>query len=503
MRLLLLHGVFFLQCVRLSQQQFPRLCATTEALLSKECCPVWDGDGSACGASSGRGFCRDVEVSDLPNGLNYPFSGLDDRERWPLVFYNRTCQCASNYMGFNCGECQFGLFGTNCGERRESVRRNVFHLSAAERRKLISYLNLAKHTVSQDYVIAIGTYREMNNGSTPLFSDVSTYDVFVWMHYYVSRNALLGGPGNVWTDVDFAHWAPAFLPWHRVYLLHWERDIRKLTGDFEFSIPYWDWRDAQGCDVCTDDLMGGRSPQDPNLISPASVFSSWRVRHLSSSSCHFHPLPLSFLFTSPAYFHLILWALCTLADLALKRRQAMAAFLNSKLCSLSLYIVKVFFKFGSVTVVRYSATVIYEQWLRRHAPEQTQYPEFNAPIGHNRQYHMVPFIPLHRNIEYFTPSKDLGYEYSYMLDSGKYRVISEVLSPYLELMMEVWPWLLGALVLGALVAMTVAAVAVTMTQVFWGAWPWQRGEKSSAFHLPEREPLIISSDSDTPNYHTV
>lgn len=301
MRLLLIHSVFFLQCVRFSQQQFPRLCATTEALLSKECCPVWEGDGSACGASSGRGFCRDVEVSDLPNGLNYPFSGLDDRERWPLVFYNRTCQCASNYMGFNCGECQFGLFGTNCGERRESVRRNVFHLSAAERRKLISYLNLAKHTVSQDYVIATGTYREMNNGSTPLFSDVSTYDVFVWMHYYVSRNALLGGPGNVWTDVDFAHWAPAFLPWHRAYLLHWERDIRKLTGDFEFSIPYWDWRDAQGCDVCTDDLMGARSPRDPNLISPASVFSSWKVRHLSSSSCLFHPLPFSFLFTSPAY----------------------------------------------------------------------------------------------------------------------------------------------------------------------------------------------------------
>lgn len=258
-------------------QQFPRLCSTREALRAKECCPLWEGDGSACGASSGRGFCRDVEVSDQPDGPQFPFAGLDDREKWPLVFYNRTCQCAGNFMGFNCADCKFGYFGVNCNEKRESLRRNIFHLSRAERIRLVSYLNLAKQTVSRDYVVATGTYREMENGSNPMFADVSVYDVFVWMHYYVSRNALLGGPRNVWTDVDFAHWAPAFLPWHRVYLLHWEHEIRKLTGDTSFTIPYWDWRDAQGCDVCTDELMGDRSPQDPSLLSPGSVFSSWRV----------------------------------------------------------------------------------------------------------------------------------------------------------------------------------------------------------------------------------
>lgn len=270
-------------CLDPSFQQFPRPCATREALRTKECCPPWEGDGSACGAISGRGFCQDVEVPDLPDGPQYPFSGLDDREKWPLVFYNRTCRCAGNFMGFNCQDCKFGYFGANCNERRESLRRNVFHLSRAERIRLMSYLNLAKQTVSRDYVVATGTYQEMENGSNPMFADVSTYDVFVWMHYYVSREALLGGPGNVWTDVDFAHWAPAFLPWHRVYLLHWEHEIRKLTGDMSFTIPYWDWRDAQGCDVCTDDLMGERSPQDPSLLSPGSVFSSWRVNTLKSS----------------------------------------------------------------------------------------------------------------------------------------------------------------------------------------------------------------------------
>uniref|UniRef100_A0A3Q3JVQ3 Laminin EGF-like domain-containing protein n=1 Tax=Monopterus albus TaxID=43700 RepID=A0A3Q3JVQ3_MONAL len=167
--------LYFVPCY----QQFPRLCATREALLTKECCPLWDGDGSACGTNSGRGFCQDVEVSDQPDGPQYPFSGLDDREKWPLVFYNRTCQCTKNFMGFNCADCKFGYFGVNCSERRESVRRNIFHLSRTERIRLLSYLNLAKHTVSRDYVVATGTYREMENGSNPMFANMSVFDVFV------------------------------------------------------------------------------------------------------------------------------------------------------------------------------------------------------------------------------------------------------------------------------------------------------------------------------------
>lgn len=62
---------------------------------------------------------------------------------------------------------------------------------------------------------------------------------------------------------------------------------------------------------------------------------------------------------------------------------------------------------------------IYEQWLRRHRPSPSQYPVSNAPIGHNSEYHMVPFMPLHRNIEFFISSKDLGYEYTHLLDTSE------------------------------------------------------------------------------------
>ncbi|XP_072230830.1 tyrosinase-like [Leuresthes tenuis] len=533
-----LEVISFLLCVVPTCQQFPRQCATQEALQTKECCPLWEGDGSACGARSGRGSCEDVEVSDQPDGPQYPFSDLDDREKWPLVFYNRTCQCAGNFMGYNCADCTFGYFGENCNERRESLRRNIFHLTRAERNKLVSYLNLAKQTISRDYVVATGTYREMENGSNPMFADVSVYDVFVWIHYYVSRNALLGGPGNVWTDVDFAHWAPAFLPWHRVYLLHWEHEIRKLVGDMSFSIPYWDWRDAQDCDVCSDELMGDRSTQDPSLISPGSVFSSWRV--LCSQAEDYNNrgvlcdardegpvrrnpgnhdrnlverLPTSaeveFTLSLPNY------------DSGAMDRSANMSFRNTlegfgdprtglgSSSRLGMHAALHVFMNGSMSSVQGSANdpifllhhafvdSIYEQWLRRHRPPQSQYPESNAPIGHNSEYYMVPFLPLHRNREYFIPSKDLGYEYSHLLDANQR--LAESMRPYLDELRDVWPWLLLAGLCGGILAITIAAAFLTAKRRCRGSsWPHQRSWRN-ALSLPERQPLIRSNETEEAN----
>merc|ERR1719341_2640162 len=62
-----------------------------------------------------------------------------------------------------------------------------------------------------------------------------------------------------------------------VELLFFENEIKKMTNDTEFALPYWDWRGKTECDVCTDDQMGGKDPDDPNLISPASPFSKWKT----------------------------------------------------------------------------------------------------------------------------------------------------------------------------------------------------------------------------------
>jgi len=32
-----------------------------------------------------------------------------------------------------------------------------------------------------------------------------------------------------------------FLPWHRMYLLYFEKICRKLTGNNDFALPYWNW----------------------------------------------------------------------------------------------------------------------------------------------------------------------------------------------------------------------------------------------------------------------
>lgn len=32
-----------------------------------------------------------------------------------------------------------------------------------------------------------------------------------------------------------------FLPWHRLYLYHFEDIVRELSGNQEFALPYWDW----------------------------------------------------------------------------------------------------------------------------------------------------------------------------------------------------------------------------------------------------------------------
>ncbi|XP_034779357.1 tyrosinase-like isoform X1 [Acipenser ruthenus] len=529
----LLKFIGFLAIFRSSYQQFPRACATAEALLSKECCPVWDGDASVCGESSRRGSCQDVSVTDAADGPQFPHSNVDDREKWPLVFYNRTCQCVGNFMGYNCGDCKFGFFGPNCDERRESIRRSIFHLTTAEKNKFIAYLNLAKNTVSTDYVIATGTYIQMNNGSTPMFRNISVYDLFVWMHYYASRDTLLGGSNNVWRDIDFAHEAPAFLPWHRVFLLLWEQGIRKLTGDQNFTVPYWDWRDAQDCDVCTDEYLGGRHPTNPNILSPASFFSSWQVictkseeynrletlcngtgegpilrnpgnhdrirtpRLPTSAEVEFC-LSLTEYETEPMDKFANMSFRNTLEGFA-DPSDGMANRARSTLHN-SLHI----FMNGSMSQVQGSANdpifvlhhvfvdSIFEQWLRRHQPVGAAYPAANAPIGHNHGYHMVPFIPLYRNGDFFLSSRELGYDYAYLLEPGQ-RFLEEFLAPYLDQARQIWQWLLAAGILGALVA-AILVLSVVLTC---------RKRKRRRSSYEERQPLLHDSDeSQNLNYQT-
>jgi tyrosinase len=50
-----------------------------------------------------------------------------------------------------------------------------------------------------------------------------------------------------------------FLPWHRAYLLSYERAVRQLTGNNDFALPYWDWtQDRQLPSAFVDPTFNGQ-----------------------------------------------------------------------------------------------------------------------------------------------------------------------------------------------------------------------------------------------------
>uniref|UniRef100_A0A3Q3G4Z6 Laminin EGF-like domain-containing protein n=1 Tax=Labrus bergylta TaxID=56723 RepID=A0A3Q3G4Z6_9LABR len=105
-------------CAPLTLAQFPRVCMSPEVLRSGQCCPSPTGVvGDECGFRSGRGQCVAISADNMRYGPQYPYTGRDDREMWPLRFFNRTCQCNGNFSGFDCGKCKHGLTGPNCDQR--------------------------------------------------------------------------------------------------------------------------------------------------------------------------------------------------------------------------------------------------------------------------------------------------------------------------------------------------------------------------------------------------
>jgi len=257
-----------------TQGQIPRDCASDWHIANRICCPPWWGDGSPCGSVSGRGYCQELALlSPWPAGQLGEGGPNDFRLNWPAYFFSRLCVCQWGYGGVDCGECAHGWVGPRCQHRRLLERRDLRQMSEPERDLFLDRLLLAKQTVSSRYVIYASSSRQP--GSPLCFHNASLYDVFTWTHYLCAKARGDGQLGSC------AHRGPAFPCWHRVYLLSFEREMRNLTGDQDFYVPYWTWAGQQSCDICTDNLFGSNDAQ--GFLNPNSRFYSWLVR---STHCY-------------------------------------------------------------------------------------------------------------------------------------------------------------------------------------------------------------------------
>lgn len=80
-----------------------------------------------------------------------------------------------------------------------------------------------------------------------------------------------------------AHGNWYILPWHRAYLVSFERVCRQLSNDNQFRVPYWDWTvSRQIPPVFSQETQGGQpnalflptrtSPPFPDPLDPANAF---------------------------------------------------------------------------------------------------------------------------------------------------------------------------------------------------------------------------------------
>lgn len=133
----------------------------------------------------------------------------------------------------------------------------------------------------REYVSAVIKLKTEGNPNTG-----RNYDTYVsWHHASIfSLEFLDSQTSPFWS---YSHGTPAFLPWHRVFLHLFEKDLQEVSGNPDLAIPYWDISasDAE-TSIWTEDFLGGSGNPGNEYIVETGAFAfdtgNWplRVRNL-------------------------------------------------------------------------------------------------------------------------------------------------------------------------------------------------------------------------------
>ncbi len=98
----------------------------------------------------------------------------------------------------------------------------------------------------EKFVSAVLKLKKTKSLIHPDDSNFSRYDDYVEMHMHAM---MVESTTNPLEDPEWypgwAHNGPAFFPWHREYLIRFEKDLQSVSKDDSVFIPYWDWSDNE------------------------------------------------------------------------------------------------------------------------------------------------------------------------------------------------------------------------------------------------------------------
>lgn len=128
------------------------------------------------------------------------------------------------------------------------------------------------------------------NPNAPLDQQISIFDQFQAIHIRCMSVTVPDG-----SRTNMGHRGPAFLPWHREFMLRFENALVKHGSSV--GLPYWDWTDHDGTTnkLFADDFLSARSglittgyfafdaPGTPNNSLPRpqwwpQALAGWRIK---------------------------------------------------------------------------------------------------------------------------------------------------------------------------------------------------------------------------------